>query len=148
MGGRVQILADRPLTRAEITARYRAAHRDLVLAKQAAYRAAHPDKMRTARLRWNKANPEKVAAHSRRRALKAKYGITIEQYDAILASQGGLCAICGTDKAHGFNDTFHVDHDHLTGRIRGLLCFACNRRLGVFEFPKAPIYYSYLARTS
>ncbi len=61
--------------------------------------------------------------------LKEKYGITIQDYDNILASQGGKCAICkgGTSKRH-----FAVDHNHKNGRVRGLLCARCNTGLARF----------------
>jgi hypothetical protein len=59
--------------------------------------------------------------------LKARYGITAEQFDVILAEQGGLCAICREKPA------VHVDHDHVTGAIRGLTCFNCNGGLGQFR---------------
>lgn len=61
--------------------------------------------------------------------LKKTYGITIEDYDRILASQGGVCAICkgGTSKNH-----FAVDHNHKNGNIRGLLCARCNSGLARF----------------
>lgn len=61
--------------------------------------------------------------------LKENYGITIEDYDRILASQGGKCAICkgGTSKRH-----FAVDHNHKSGNVRGLLCARCNTGLARF----------------
>ena len=61
--------------------------------------------------------------------LKKQYGITIDDYDKILADQGNVCAICrgGTSKRH-----FAVDHNHKSGQIRGLLCARCNRGLSVF----------------
>lgn len=58
--------------------------------------------------------------------LRRAYGITSEQYDAMLAAQGGVCAIC---KSEPKKNRLHVDHDHDTGRVRGLLCVACNSRL-------------------
>ena len=58
------------------------------------------------------------------------YGITLEDYERILAEQGGLCAICGTDQGGGRGDRFHIDHDHATGKVRGLLCLSCNRGIG------------------
>jgi hypothetical protein len=59
--------------------------------------------------------------------LKARYGITGEEADAMLEAQGGLCAICGDRPAA------HVDHDHVTGAVRSLLCFTCNSGLGNFR---------------
>lgn len=65
--------------------------------------------------------------------LKRKYGITIAEYDTMLAAQGGGCAICGTktNTYRGEARHFAVDHDHDTGRVRGLLCQTCNRMIGL-----------------
>lgn len=64
---------------------------------------------------------------SRTYHLKRRYGITAEDADAMLAEQDGLCAICGVAPAA------HVDHDHVTGAVRQLLCFNCNGGLGQFK---------------
>jgi hypothetical protein len=64
--------------------------------------------------------------------LKYKYGITLDEYDAMLQSQGMICAICGTDTPGGWG-RFLVDHDHGTGKLRGLLCNGCNGGLGFFK---------------
>lgn len=63
--------------------------------------------------------------------LKRKYGITEADYDALLLAQGGVCALCG--KRPG-KVRLAVDHDHTTGKVRGLLHVRCNRALGPFEF--------------
>lgn len=62
--------------------------------------------------------------------LKKAYGLTQEGYDAMLEEQGGVCAICGASP-NGKN--LAVDHDHVTGKVRGLLCFKCNYGLGYFQ---------------
>jgi hypothetical protein len=62
----------------------------------------------------------------RARRLKRKYGISIRQYDEMLALQLGVCAICHFPPK---SRRLHVDHDHATKRVRGLLCFTCNRFL-------------------
>ncbi len=94
--------------------------------------------------RWQQANPERLNAYRRQRRLepevkrreraghlKRKYGITLQAYDSMLADQGGGCAICHRQPASDIS--LHVDHDHITGQIRGLLCFTCNNALGDFE---------------
>jgi hypothetical protein len=63
----------------------------------------------------------------RRDHLKRSYDMTEEQVAAMLAAQGGLCAICRAAPA------VHVDHDHTTGRVRAMLCFSCNAALGHFR---------------
>lgn len=63
-----------------------------------------------------------MAKPTRRKQL----GLTIEDYERLLAAQGGGCAICGaTPKTRRLD----VDHDHRTGAVRGLLCHRCNRAL-------------------
>lgn len=59
------------------------------------------------------------------------YGISPEDFDALLASQEGRCPICGSDvhRAKGW----HLDHDHVTGKVRGILCGPCNNGLGNFN---------------
>jgi len=64
---------------------------------------------------------------SRHYHLKRRYGIGADEVEALIAAQGGVCAVCGTAKPE------HVDHDHLTGRVRGVLCFNCNGGLGQFR---------------
>ncbi len=59
--------------------------------------------------------------------LKRRYGITKQQYDDMLAAQGGLCLLCRERPGQ------HVDHDHLTKAVRGVLCSCCNQGLGNFR---------------
>ena len=74
----------------------------------------------------------------RRHNLKKKFGITLEQYNEMLAAQGGVCAICGEPESQVFKKTgrlydMPVDHDHSTGNVRSLLCNNCNHGLGHFK---------------
>lgn len=64
--------------------------------------------------------------------LRTTFGITTERFEALLANQNGHCALCSKDKPGG-QGAWHVDHDHATGTIRGLLCARCNQLLGVWE---------------
>lgn len=61
-----------------------------------------------------------------------KFGISQAAFDALLLAQSGRCAICRSDKAGG-RGGFAVDHCHITGRVRGLLCTNCNNGLGRFK---------------
>lgn len=77
---------------------------------------------------YRKANREQVLRYTRDWHLRKKYGITIEDFERMLAKQDGLCAICGQVP----KDTMDVDHDHATGKVRALLCHGCNVGLGAF----------------
>lgn len=73
-------------------------------------------------------NLAKETARSRKWQYKKKYGITVEDYDRMLVEQKGVCAICkGLPNGAG---RYHVDHNHKTGEVRGLLCYRCNALLG------------------
>lgn len=62
--------------------------------------------------------------------LRKSYGIGLAEYEAMLVFQGGRCGVCRATSADSVNRHLHVDHDHETGAIRGLLCSHCNRALG------------------
>lgn len=62
---------------------------------------------------------------------KNNYGITLEQYNKMFKKQKGVCYICGNENQ--INKKLCVDHDHKTGRVRGLLCYGCNRSIGWAE---------------
>ena len=80
----------------------------------------------------------------RENGLMSAYGITLDEYTKILMTQDGKCKLCLTDKPGG-KGVFHVDHNHNTGHIRGLLCHGCNTGLGLFgdsaDRLKAAAYY-------
>ena len=78
--------------------------------------------------RYNSRSPEEIEKNRRRaRAfhLSRYYGMTIDEYDALYAAQGGVCALCNNPNRKT-NGSLGVDHCHKTGRIRGLLCTGCN----------------------
>jgi hypothetical protein len=72
---------------------------------------------------WRKANPDK----RKDMALRSRFGITLEEYRALEAAQGGTCAVCRQPAV------LAVDHCHQTGRVRGLLCMPCNTSIGHFQ---------------
>ena len=99
--------------RAKYNKEYRRKNRDRLLRQQHEARLSHPYRWRDVRF-------------------KAVYGITFAEYEALLTVQGGLCAICGgmeTATYRGKLKLLQVDHDHRTGKVRGLLCGRCNRIL-------------------
>lgn len=65
--------------------------------------------------------------------LRHDYGITLQQYTEILASQNGVCLICKQFRISTRAKRLVVDHNHKTNKIRGLLCWLCNKGLGLFE---------------
>lgn len=77
-----------------------------------------------------------IQKYNRQYQLKTKYNLTPEQHDEMLAAQNGLCALCGNPPdPNGVRaaSRLHVDHDHLTGVVRELLCNVCNQGLGHFR---------------
>lgn len=72
-----------------------------------------------------------MQSYGKVRQLK-KFGLTEEQYDQMLVQQNGVCKICERP-SRGRCSRLAVDHDHKTGKIRGLLCMVCNTRLGFLE---------------
>jgi hypothetical protein len=74
---------------------------------------------------WYTHNRDRVRVQSRLYRLKSRFGITLDDYNAMLLAQNNACAICGQ---HGRK--LHVDHCHTTGKVRGLLCAPCNSFLG------------------
>lgn len=76
-------------------------------------------------------NSEQFKRYARKWKLAKRYGITVEQYNAMLISQNSQCLICG--HKHEEKKPLHVDHDHRTGQIRALLCHRCNPGLALFD---------------
>lgn len=111
--------------------------------KRESYAGSDRSRARTAARQWYAANKERAAANveawgrdnSARKAeiiergRLRKYGLTVEQYRVLHDSQGGCCRICESSLSQGV----HIDHDHATRLVRGLLCPKCNIGLGHFE---------------
>lgn len=114
---------------------------------QKAYREANKEQRRDTIRAWRERNPQKMADYRKNHAeqntermrkwreknrIRKLYGITNEQVSAMRKSQNGKCKICGI---HGskISRGLHVDHCHITGNVRGLLCINCNQALGHFK---------------
>ena len=73
----------------------------------------------------------RMKCEQRRQQLKNKYGLTQKAYLAMLDAQGNVCALCGGDfPIMAGERRTAIDHDHETGRVRGILCYNCNTGLG------------------
>jgi hypothetical protein len=90
--------------------------------------APDPSKVRS---RHNPNNPNRLrdAEMIRKHNLKTLYGLTVETYEELLENQNHLCLLC-TEDFKTYDRTPHVDHDHITGQVRGVLCHHCNLMLG------------------
>lgn len=89
----------------------------------------NPEKVKTYQLNWKQRNPEKRKIYTRNSRIRA-YGIEPKEYYDMLEKQGHGCAICS---ANTTNRAMSIDHDHKTGKVRGLLCDGCNMSLGHIE---------------
>lgn len=111
---------------------------------RAAKYAADPQKYIARVKRWQQDNSERLNAYrrdyrkrpDRKRAdrdghLRRKFGIGLRDYEVMLFVQYGGCLLCGDPPPE--NGSLHVDHDHDTGEVRGLLCVSCNNALGAFK---------------
>lgn len=95
--------------------------KDNVLTPQQRWRARNKEKYSNIRKDWRARNPERV----RELHYLRQYNLSLAEYNDLLQLQNGLCATCGETS----EDALVVDHDHITGKVRGLLCNPCNRSL-------------------
>jgi len=81
---------------------------------------------------WARGHAEQRSLRYHRSSLARRYGLSISEYTAMFKAQNGRCAICAVDHRL-LKRRLAVDHDHKTGRVRGLLCSSCNTGLGHFK---------------
>ena len=93
------------------------------------YVEANKIRCRKRNARIMKEKPEEEKRRKRDSMLRSHYGITLEQYEQMFSAQKGVCAIC----ERGTSYCLAVDHDHVTGKVRQLLCKTCNAGLGSFH---------------
>jgi hypothetical protein len=103
--------------------------REAQLAMRKASPSRQPEVTRERERAYRERNIEKVRRRYRDYGFRKRYGITIEERDALLAAQGGACACCGTTDP-GAKKGWHVDHCHKGGQVRAILCATCNIALG------------------
>lgn len=112
----------------EYDRKWRESHRDYYKS----YRKKHKEKIVTGIYKWRKNNKDKMQRIALKVNLRRNHGITPNEYSDMLTKQNGRCAICG-NPASEYKRKLHVDHNHVTGKNRGLLCVRCNYGLGCFK---------------
>lgn len=118
----------RPKTDKEYLKKYYRDNKPAAKKRMAAYYQANRDSIIDKSKKAYRRDPEAHWAYM----LKYKFGITANQYNAMLEAQKGLCQICGKRPSGRFK-RLAVDHCHKTNKIRGLLCSRCNRAIGALE---------------
>lgn len=111
-------------------AEYEKNHREMHNAKTREWRIKNPEKARELGREYARSYrrkyPERYQVYDRRKRLK-EYGLTPDSYQQMVEQQNGQCAICKAVRK------LHIDHDHKTGKVRGLLCAGCNHCLHQFD---------------
>jgi len=102
-------------------------HKSARYCSPACVKRFHQRKQREKHQRRNHKTPHAARAN----AVQREYGLSWDQYLAMVAAQGGRCSIC-SEHPSGRRSSLHVDHCHKTGRVRGLLCSKCNAGIGMF----------------
>jgi hypothetical protein len=107
--------------------KWKAEHPRQDAARKKLWRQTHREQVNQSKRKWNAAHKSQIQNYFRRGA----YGVLPEEYARRAAEQGGVCAICLSKCPTG--RALAVDHSHLTGKVRGLLCNRCNTGLGSFK---------------
>lgn len=110
---------------------YNEAHREKVKAQLRARYANNRAKVCASQKAYREKNRERVKACQRNSDLRHRFGIDLEAFNLMVEMQGGKCAICHEPFQTGKGT--HVDHDHATGKVRGLLCSKHNMGIGYFQ---------------
>lgn len=106
------------------------------IAAQKRWNARNWEKIRDIRRRYERLPEQKALKHIRdRRKLLKRYNLTVEQFDAMYEAQERRCGVCAYEFDRTKQGQFypHIDHDHATGIVRGLLCSRCNTALGLLR---------------
>lgn len=110
-------------------------HKEKIGAYCKTYRQKYPDRVKASRIKYFSKNPSKAEEYEIRHQFNRrakKFGLTPEEYKGLIIKQNNLCAICNSPQ-EGKRVNLAIDHDHLTGKVRALLCGACNTGLGLFK---------------
>jgi hypothetical protein len=117
----------REQNRESIRAKYRnwaEQHRESIRKSGQKYYASDRDRETERKRKYRQENPD----HLRALSIKRRYALSTDEYNQLMAAQDSKCAICGKE-----SKKLDIDHDHETGKVRGLLCGPCNRKLHAIE---------------
>ena len=95
------------------------------------WRESHREERAASLRAWQQANMEHRRAYQR----KYRYGIEPAEYERLWTTQKGCCALCDMPAGTAPKGALHIDHDHVSGRVRGLICLRCNTALERVELP-------------
>lgn len=101
--------------------------RKKIIAAVTKYRRKHKKKIKAYQKEWSYKNKDRLLKEHFKNRLKREYNLTVEAFNQLLKQQKGRCAICFKKVR------LCIDHDHKTGKVRGLVCFYCNTLLAVFD---------------
>lgn len=114
----------------------RAAHRDWYsrnreysIGRVKEWQHKNPERLRAWRRKYREEHGEEKKRRDREGHLRRKYGVTQNMFEALVLAQLGKCAICGANEAM----ELHIDHDHRTKKVRGLVCGKCNKAIGLLN---------------
>ena len=124
------LTAQQKKVRADRARQWRKDHPRLAKKTDRKYREKYKEKRKRYVQSWRERDANHWSKKKREYNLRYSYGLTVEAYDALLQQQKGQCALCGTSESGTRSGVLVVDHDHKTGRVRGLLCKKCNSALG------------------
>jgi len=134
---------------------YRATHNERISELKRRWYAKNKEKVSIEKKQWRDANKKQIAEYYklwslknpdkvRSKIFKYRYGITLNDYNRMFVEQEGCCKICNIH-ASELKAPLQVDHSHITGEVRGLLCGLCNSRLGesnTDHFNESDLLYS------
>ncbi len=95
---------------------------------------------------WARDHPRKRTNSNAQRfyGIKHRYGLSVTEYNEIIFRQNGKCPCCGIVLKSLLTKNIHVDHNHNTGKIRGILCGKCNLDVGYIEHPLFKLWLYYI----
>jgi len=105
--------------------KYRENNKEKISEINKKYRENNKERVAERVKNWAENNRERVREIEKRNRFKREYGITLEERDTMYDNQNGCCSICNTPQ-----ETLCIDHNHITGTVRGMLCTPCNLALG------------------